>query len=203
MKVFLVALLSVCLALPLSAQATTFTIPPASLAPAVTVFPASGVNGAGVVTSPQLLAPDGTALLPGYAFSAQANTGIWRRGTSLLTFSTNGVARGEFNSTNGFALSAGLPYAWTSGAVDATALDTGISRTAAATFAFGNGTQASTTGSVALTSLVVTTTLFASLGTPANGTWVYCSDCLANSTPCTGSSTGAFAKRLAGAWDCR
>lgn len=45
--------------------------------------------------------------------------------------------------------------------------------------------------------------LFASLGAPANGTFIYCSDCLANSSPCSGASTGALAKRLNGVWDCR
>ena len=43
----------------------------------------------------------------------------------------------------------------------------------------------------------------ASLGTPANGTIQYCTDCASNSNPCTASSTGAIAKRLNGAWDCR
>lgn len=42
---------------------------------------------------------------------------------------------------------------------------------------------------------------FASLGTPANGSLVYCSDCTIAAT-CTGSGTGAIAKRLAGAWVC-
>lgn len=42
---------------------------------------------------------------------------------------------------------------------------------------------------------------FASLGTPVNGSLTYCSDCtIAN--PCAGSGTGAFAKRLNGAWVC-
>ena len=45
------------------------------------------------------------------------------------------------------------------------------------------------------------TTLFASLGTPLNGTVKYCSDCtIAN--PCAGAGTGAFAKRLNGVWVC-
>lgn len=42
---------------------------------------------------------------------------------------------------------------------------------------------------------------FASLGTPANGAHVFCSDCnIAN--PCTGGGTGAFGKRLNGVWVC-
>lgn len=43
--------------------------------------------------------------------------------------------------------------------------------------------------------------LFAALGTPSNGTMVYCSNCN-KATPCTSGGTGAFAKRLNGAWDC-
>lgn len=40
---------------------------------------------------------------------------------------------------------------------------------------------------------------FAALGTPANGTFVYCTDCT-TANPCAG--TGAFAKRLNGIWAC-
>lgn len=41
----------------------------------------------------------------------------------------------------------------------------------------------------------------ANLGTPDNGTMIYCSDCtIAN--PCAGGGTGALAKRLNGAWVC-
>lgn len=44
-------------------------------------------------------------------------------------------------------------------------------------------------------------TLFANLGTPRNGTFIFCSDCtIAN--PCAGGGTGAFAKRLNGVWVC-
>lgn len=44
-------------------------------------------------------------------------------------------------------------------------------------------------------------TLFANLGTPSNGVVLYCADCnIAN--PCTGSGTGAIAKRLNGSWIC-
>lgn len=44
--------------------------------------------------------------------------------------------------------------------------------------------------------------LFANLGTPANGTIAYCSDCLKGSNPCSGASTGAIAQRLNGVWRC-
>ncbi len=42
---------------------------------------------------------------------------------------------------------------------------------------------------------------FASLGTPANGTTQYCSDCTV-ANPCAAAGTGAFAKRINGAWVC-
>ena len=56
---------------------------------------------------------------------------------------------------------------------------------------------------VNLGSLLYGGNTFASLSADTNGTVRYCIDCLANSNPCTGASTGAFAKRLNGAWDCR
>jgi hypothetical protein len=49
--------------------------------------------------------------------------------------------------------------------------------------------------------LTLSSVLFANLGTPKNGTFYFCPDCnIAN--PCTGSGTGAFAKRLNGVWVC-
>jgi hypothetical protein len=42
---------------------------------------------------------------------------------------------------------------------------------------------------------------FANLGTPANGTLIYCSDCTIAS-PCASGGTGALAKRLNSAWVC-
>lgn len=92
------------------------------------------------------------------------------------------------------------------------ASDTGISRTAAATIAFGNGTQADTSGGLAYTLGQMTATAFASLGTPANGTYKYCNDCTVttaatcpatkSSCVCAGSGNGALAVRLNGTWDC-
>lgn len=42
---------------------------------------------------------------------------------------------------------------------------------------------------------------YSTLGTPANGTFAYCSDC-ATTSPCTASGSGATARREAGAWNC-
>jgi len=45
------------------------------------------------------------------------------------------------------------------------------------------------------------TVAFASLGTPANGSVRYCSNCQATS-PCTSGGSGAVASRVNGAWNC-
>lgn len=68
--------------------------------------------------------------------------------------------------------------------------DVSVSRAAANIFSLAAGDSYQAVG-----------VAFASLGTPANGTFTYCTDC-AKATPCSGSSTGAFAVRINGAWDC-
>lgn len=67
-------------------------------------------------------------------------------------------------------------------------------------------------GSPADNGILFTPTLFSGLGTPTNGTIMYCSDCT-ETTPatcpvtqasciCAGSGTGAFARRINSAWYC-
>lgn len=51
-------------------------------------------------------------------------------------------------------------------------------------------------------SFAIATKTFAGLGTPSNGTFYYCSDCLIGTNPCVGSGNGAFAERLNGVWVC-
>lgn len=67
-----------------------------------------------------------------------------------------------------------------------------------------NAMQLDQSGGVTLASggsLTPGSTVFASLGTPANGRMLYCPDCtIAN--PCAGAGTGAIAKRLNGVWVC-
>lgn len=41
------------------------------------------------------------------------------------------------------------------------------------------------------------------LSTQGNGTLLFCQDCLLGSNPCAGGGTGAFAKRINGAWNCQ
>jgi hypothetical protein len=68
------------------------------------VIPASGVTGGGVVTSSQLLAPDGTAAAPSYSFASDTDTGFWNTANEIR-FSTGGVSRGSiYNSGTGTGL---------------------------------------------------------------------------------------------------
>ena len=50
--------------------------------------------------------------------------------------------------------------------------------------------------------LTIASATFSSLGTSSNGTFVYCSDCVKGSHPCSGSGAGTFAFRVNGAWIC-
>lgn len=51
------------------------------------------------------------------------------------------------------------------------------------------------------TGVLLPSSTFASLGTPGDGTFFYCSDCTV-ANPCAGGGTGALAKRLNGSWRC-
>lgn len=57
------------------------------------------------------------------------------------------------------------------------------------------------TGNMGMRYGASTGTTFGSITTPANGAWVWCSDCVVAST-CAGSGTGAFAFRSGGTWKC-
>lgn len=67
-----------------------------------------------------------------------------------------------------------------------------------AAFWFRSGNSMELASNIFMQSLGTT---FSSLGSPANGNMIYCSDCtIAN--PCASGGTGAFAKRLNGVWVC-
>jgi hypothetical protein len=56
-------------------------------------------------------------------------------------------------------------------------------------------------GIVAGGPLTLLSRTLATLGTPPNGTLIYCSDCT-KTDPCAGGGTGAFASRVNSAWSC-
>lgn len=143
-------------------------------------------------TAKPVLIADGTQAAPAIAFASDPGTGWYSGGASALQWSAGGVARGRLNATEIKMISTvGLSWA-PSGNLN-TASDTSIVRAAA--------------GELTYTSIA-----FAALGTPANGTVAFCSDCT-ETTPatcpvtqascvCAGSGTGAFARRVNGAWYC-
>jgi hypothetical protein len=159
-------------------------------------------SGGGTIANP-ILAPDGTALLPAYSFASEPTLGFWRAAsgnvtlqggtfTASSTISTQaGYGSGGWftitpGATQGIALGSGATIGWDSatshGGFNQTGIDTKLGRAGPGEIAF-------------------TPVLFAALGTPANGALAYCSDCLIAAT-CAGAGTGAFAKRLNGAWVC-
>ena len=120
-------------------------------------------------------ATDNSSAAPQYSFETQTGTGMFYNFGSVA-FAISGSRKLDLSANTLSLLS-------DTGALKlGSAEDTAISRVAAGEFG-------------------LTAVAFASLGTPANGTFAYCSDCtFAN--PCAGAGTGAFAKRLGGAWRC-
>lgn len=109
--------------------------------------------------------------------NVSSNTLQFLSRTSGGTLNTVDVSAGAGGGLN-FSLSAGAGYTF--------------KNNAGTTIFVINGGGSETQTGLALAGLAPTT----------NGTFVYCTDCLPNSVPCTASSTGAFAKRLNGAWRC-
>lgn len=132
------------------------------------------------------------------AFKDTTSTGgLWLQGDAASRAAVGGGCSGSA-SGGGSSLKASATDAWmirggnTAGQIDFfsnTGLTSGVDFTP------------TLRASLSPAGFVPPTIAFASLGTPANGNFVYCSDCnIAN--PCTGGGTGAFAKRLAGTWIC-
>lgn len=126
-----------------------------------------------------------------------AGTGLYTAGGLLIVSSSNIPTMG-WNGGNGNTHMNGS-YQLVFGSSSLSSPDVGLTRPSAGAVRV---TDASTGyGQIQAGGMVLNATTFASLGTPSNGTFLYCSDCtIAN--PCAGSGTGAFAKRLNGAWVC-
>lgn len=139
-------------------------------------------------------AANGASSGPSYSYSAATTSGMYNAGGGSTGFATGGVFEGSigFGGTGFWQMPSNGAIGWSSGAV-AAAPDTQLTR---------GGVGEITTSTVA----------FASLGTPANGTFTYCNDCAPTtaatcpatkaSCVCAGSGTGALAVRLNGVWDC-
>jgi hypothetical protein len=125
----------------------------------------------------QVLAISGAAATPSIAFAAEPSTGFSWPSTGAINVNILGSLTHQFGG-GGILLLNGQSGALKFG----TSADTVITRIA--------------TGELGYTAVA-----FASLGTPANGTFCYCSDCTIAS-PCASGGTGAYAKRLNGVWVC-
>ncbi len=79
-------------------------------------------------------------------------------------------------------------------------LDASLSRSVANVIQVGDG-AANANGTLAARAILGTAVTFANLGTPTNGTFLFCSDCTIAS-PCASGGTGALAKRLNSTWVC-
>lgn len=93
----------------------------------------------------------GTVTVPTYSFAGDTGTGFYRTFASQIGVANNGVETFIFApaASGGFRAGASVPVGWSS-ATDPfnAANDTGLSRTAAATLAVGNGTAGDVSGTV-------------------------------------------------------
>lgn len=124
----------------------------------------------------------GTSAAPSITFQADPFDGFYRFSTGNVIFSSQGNPIFRMG-TGGVTIGSANGYQWANTTnVQTGTVDTAITRAGV--------------GEIGLTAV-----LFANLGTPANGSFAYCSDCLILAT-CAGVGTGAFAKRLNSTWVC-
>lgn len=145
------------------------------------------------LASGQLIVPVGSKTAPSIALTGATTTGIFDGGSGTPTISIAGTNLVRFQS-NQLSLNSNTTVSWSTGDPAVNGVDVSISRAGAG-------------------ELTYTGTTFASLGTPANGTSAYCSDCkvttgtpgnpstISNNT-CTSTGSGAWALRLNGVWVC-
>ncbi|TSA53233.1 MAG: hypothetical protein D4R44_04060 [Actinobacteria bacterium] len=121
------------------------------------------------------------------------NTNAGGNADAMIELSTTSVTGGDAyirmgNGTTSWA--AGLDN---DSATDVYVISNSASAGSSNAVSFATGTL--------LGQMTLTGQTFANIGTPANGTIAYCSDCtIAN--PCVGGGTGAIGKRLNGVWVC-
>lgn len=165
-------------------------------------------NGsAGVAALRALVAGDIPSLAASYcaltgctwAANVVFGAGASATNTVAIQWSPNvadGASSVAYDINNGTTLTTGLVYRVRNNGTVRLSISGGGATTV-------NGTlQVNSTLSTAASALIVSGgTTFSALGTPGNGSLIYCSDCTIAAT-CAGSGTGAFAKRLNGVWVC-
>jgi len=167
----ILTLTALCVLLPTWARAQTSVVTAGGAtqwAPVI-VIPASAVNGAGTVTSPQLLLPDGTAALPGAAFASQPTVGWIRVSSGNVGFITAGSVQSLY-AANLLQLGSGGSFAWASTAdASGAAADTTLARSSAGVFSVNSvPTVAFVTSDFSTTSVSLATITGLSWTLPAN-----------------------------------
>jgi hypothetical protein len=126
-----------------------------------------------------------------------ANIGFYNSG-SLLIVSSQNITNMGWSGFNGDTIVHGS-YQLVFGSSGLNTPDVGFTRSSANVLKLSNA--ASGFGTLYSGGVRLEGVLQANLGSPSNGTVVYCSDCtIAN--PCASGGTGAIAKRLNGVWVC-
>lgn len=111
---------------------------------------AGSSNSAGTLTlANPLLQANGAVGAPSYSFSSFPTYGIYFNAATGMVFAHNGADAFGVRTAS-FAFPAANFFAWTSGGITA-AFDTGISRLAANSVAFGNGTAGDFSGTIKTT----------------------------------------------------
>jgi hypothetical protein len=122
-----------------------------------------------------------------------SNTSTNSNADALIELSTNSVTGGD-----AFVRMGNGTTSWAAGLDNDSATDVYVISNSAAA---GTSNAVSFATGTLLGQMTLTGQTFANIGTPANGTIAYCSDCtIAN--PCAGGGTGAIGKRLNGVWVC-
>lgn len=96
----------------------------------VSITPASAVNGAGTVTSPQLLLTDGSVSVPPIGFTSHPTTGLYFSAANLLAVTSNGGFQMDLGG-GAIAVRSDSLIGWYNGTVANGTLDTYLSRPAA------------------------------------------------------------------------
>lgn len=143
--------------------------------------------------------------VPGNGSSSVANLQVGREDTGLISNTGAGTLSVtanleimRWNGVNGSTtLHASYPLWW--GSSGFTSPDIGLERSGANVLKVSNGSTGF--GGVYSGSVRLEGVTYANLGTPSNGTLLFCSDCKA-SQPCSTGTTGALAFRRDSAWIC-